>query len=609
LEEHSHQFKFESHKEKEMADFRKLLFVLIAGALLFTTVASADPYGCSITPTQTLVRQEGLADYVGDIVLDCHGDVPNPAVGIKDVNIRMTIDTPGVNITSNLLETTNVVTEATMVMNEGLTSTGRRYIGYVTAPPVAVPQSDGSQNVYQAVKVADNAVEWQGVVVAGPGSNPFHLIRLTNVRVNAASLPVGAAIIARVNITSPTSFPILNTASVTVANVIKAMTFSVVASSFDQCVLPPRGETVGHFHLKYAEGYGPAFKIQGDADVDNIIPGGNYPNESGFGVPSVTGALVNRAAIGQADNPTQLKATIKHIPLGVDHLDTDDPIITGGGDITLSVVVSAITGSTADADGRVATITASVIAVSDVAQYLPNVVDIPVELRLDYTVPAIRGTVTAQGTLAPTSIVGTMNRVAPEPRFVDTGSPVDAFVFSGVCHTLLLFPYLTNQAGFDTGFVISNTSVDPLGTAPQEGTCTLNYYGFTGNHAALTAAQSVATSPNVPAGAQLVLLLSAGGGAVNPMGAGAAVSCPNCAPIAFQGYMIASCNFQFAHGYAFVSDAGATKLAQGYLAMVIPERFYQDRDRDRDNEPPRSLRQPQFAGLDAQGNQGEQLGN
>ena len=39
----------------------------------------------------------------------------------------------------------------------------------------------------------------------------------------------------------------------------------------------------------------------------------------------------------------------------------------------------------------------------------------------------------------------------------------------------------------------------------------------------------------------------------------------------FQGYVIAVCNFQYAHGFAFVSDLGARNLAMGYLALVIPD--------------------------------------
>ena len=33
--------------------------------------------------------------------------------------------------------------------------------------------------------------------------------------------------------------------------------------------------------------------------------------------------------------------------------------------------------------------------------------------------------------------------------------------------------------------------------------------------------------------------------------------------------MIAVCNFQYAHGFAFVSDLGARNLAMGYLAIVM----------------------------------------
>ncbi|MCC6294299.1 MAG: hypothetical protein IT164_16740 [Bryobacterales bacterium] len=39
----------------------------------------------------------------------------------------------------------------------------------------------------------------------------------------------------------------------------------------------------------------------------------------------------------------------------------------------------------------------------------------------------------------------------------------------------------------------------------------------------------------------------------------------------FQGYVIAQCAFQYAHGYAFISDLGAQRLAQGYLALVMDE--------------------------------------
>ena len=41
----------------------------------------------------------------------------------------------------------------------------------------------------------------------------------------------------------------------------------------------------------------------------------------------------------------------------------------------------------------------------------------------------------------------------------------------------------------------------------------------------------------------------------------------------FQGYAIAQCNFQFAHGFAFLEDGLGTGagITMGYLAGVIPD--------------------------------------
>ena len=122
------------------------------------------------------------------------------------------------------------------------------------------------------------------------------------------------------------------------------------------------------------------------------------------------------------------------------------------------------------------------------------------------------------------------------------------------CTTNILFVFLTNQAGFDSGIAISNTSVDPFGTAPQSGPCKLNYYGETTGGGAAPAAQ---TSAVVPAGKQLTAVLSTGGNygiAATP---------------GFQGYMIAQCQFQYAHGFAFISDVGANRVSEAYLGLIL----------------------------------------
>ena len=108
--------------------------------------------------------------------------------------------------------------------------------------------------------------------------------------------------------------------------------------------------------------------------------------------------------------------------------------------------------------------------------------------------------------------------------------------------TNLLYTFVTNQAGFDTGLSIANTGADPFGTVGQMGTCTLNFFG---------------SNAPVPVVTQNI----APGGSFNTL---ASSTAPN-----FQGYVIAVCNFAYGHGFAFVSDFGARVVATSYLATTI----------------------------------------
>ena len=55
------------------------------------------------------------------------------------------------------------------------------------------------------------------------------------------------------------------------------------------------------------------------------------------------------------------------------------------------------------------------------------------------------------------------------PRFVESNDPVKVVEIDD-CITTLLFPFVTNKAGFDTGIAITNTSKDA-------GSCTITYSG------------------------------------------------------------------------------------------------------------------------------------
>jgi hypothetical protein len=205
---------------------------------------------------------------------------------------------------------------------------------------------------------------------------------------------------------------------------------------------------------------------------------------------------------------------------------------------------------------------------------------VEVEVDVNYSIPGPLGSGTVNGNFAPISTNYVMSGSAPEPRFVDKATDETALTIDP-CRTILLFPYTTNQAGFDTGIAIANTSKDPLGTTAQNGTCQINSDGNT-NGSSGPAAQ---TSPEVGSGAHLAFMLSGGGGVFGYNGGFTACASGACVAPLFQGYIIAICNFQYAHGFAYVSDvqndpSGRTLGAMGYLALIIPDRGDGDRAPD-----------------------------
>jgi len=190
------------------------------------------------------------------------------------------------------------------------------------------------------------------------------------------------------------------------------------------------------------------------------------------------------------------------------------------------------------------------------------------------------GVGTATGSFAPfystaTVAADKMSQTLPIPRFIQSSSTPSTIVTVRNCQTNLLFPYVTNWAGFDTGIAIANTSEDQPGFNPTTGTggtnvfsdpqnrrqagrCRLNYFGRLPNGSAPTKTTEQ-TDRNVEAGETITMVLSTGGSAGLTGNAN------------FQGYIIAQCDFRFAHGFAFITDGpiGQARVAEGYLALVL----------------------------------------
>ena len=92
--------------------------------------------------------------------------------------------------------------------------------------------------------------------------------------------------------------------------------------------------------------------------------------------------------------------------------------------------------------------------------------------------PTAPSTITVSMSYSPISTTFGASSTAPIPRFIDLGTGDNKSIANiAICTTNLLFPYITTVTGFETGIAISNTTIDPFGTGPQNGACTLYWYG------------------------------------------------------------------------------------------------------------------------------------
>jgi len=487
-------------------------------------------------------------------------------------------------------------------------------------------------NIFQGVQNGVNAIAWTGVPIDAPGTAGVRVIRITNIRANAFQLGVSSTLIPTqiseiIAVNGSTTITILQPAN---GNVVGQVTPGLLQppsvsvggvpgpAAYQQCndvntfLLSPPGLTVtdSGITVSATEGFAYSFKPQSYEQIFDVItdatgnyvgpgspvfqdiPGFAYRTESGL-TPSAGGTLINNVAnefVGIADHGTQLQFTVTGVNAGVSLFAPSYVYLSGpygaGTPVGVAVLINqsqsvggAFTGSTtipiALSPGGggpttapngspipVATSGTSAVLLYEIYYADSSVqesISVPISVAFisntGSNIPAVTTTPATVGLeFAPQSTISTASSTAPIPRFGPSGSPVSIFSISP-CSCNLLFPFVTNIAGFDTGVAIANTSLDPYGTSPQTGTVTLNYYGTTSGGGAAPA--TATTTSAVPGGAELIFTLSNGGNYGIPATPG------------FEGYIIAQANFQFCHGFAFISDVGAQKLAEGYLAIQL----------------------------------------
>jgi hypothetical protein len=589
LQENFDRFDNALYKEKEMADFRRCIIVLAALALLLgtATMASAQTptaFACNATATPFQVRHEGETEKLGDFLVVCTGGTSvAPAIAAPTVNIQIFLN---VNDTNRIMSASLHATDALLLVDEPsqaqqvvcpapcttpLLGTGAGADPYVTGPNVfqgQIPTGSGADGF------ANNSIIFTGIPIAPPGTTGRQLVfRITNIRGDATELPVSAIpsqVLENVSVSNPSVLPIQSfTAQQTVAVVLPGILVSASTNdAFQQCFSEtdaPDGS------ITITEGFPSSFKVLSQLPSQDT-PGATYTpdTESFFWGPVISAAIGANA--GLADHATRFRVFFTavnsgvtvNVPAAVSLLNVNTAAITGS-----IVAVATCTGAdptdNCGASGSAASpLTDPVTVALDSGgngEVVYEVVGTNSASTEAATIPFTITYVASPGTGSPSTtppqaMVGASfaplgaqparwSDTTPSiPRFTDSASSTP-FITIHLCASHLLFPYVTNVVGFDTGLAIANTSQDPYGTSTQAGTCTLNWYGAGGPWAPTT-------TPSVPAGTTWASTAMA----LQP---------------AFNGYVIADCQFQFAHGFAFVTRVGAVDVAMGYLALVIPD--------------------------------------
>jgi len=411
----------------------------------------------------------------------------------------------------------------------------------------------GATTTYNGT-VSGSTVTFNGVTIPGVAASSYTL-QIQNIRVNASN-PGLTNVTESANL-SYTVSGVSSTTGIAAANVgfvspsLSATTFLAGGGN---------GGAVAAFAAipactGNAASATPAFTI----NFKSLLPGAfkSITGEQGSFVPGGASPLIGTASSGD-----QILLTLANVPAAA---TIYIPQTFAGAGITFTLVGStaittptAIAGAAGNPYVAFTPVSGTVAATYSVTGTSTGVFTyaIPTYVVVAGNAAGAQGAITALVSDAPTGTVA--SPAASVPLFAaSTATPATGPTVT-ICQTSLLFPFVTNQLGFDTGIAIANTSTDALGTSgksittAQTGTCSLSFFG------------AGAPTPSF--------------GVADPQGATAsgtthAFTISAVAP-GFQGYVIATCPFQFAHAFAFITYnlTQNNGVAEGYLAEVLSGR-------------------------------------
>jgi hypothetical protein len=420
-----------------------------------------------------------------------------------------------------------------------------------------------------------------GIYTGGAVNFPSYdfILRVSNIRVNVTGLlnpnlptPVTEQVFAGAQGVAT----LFQSNPIVVGYVLKSLNVSLTSVNYLVC-LPSSSQSQPSFDVAVSELFAGAFKTPNAPAPTVAIPyPANIPGGEQGTFPTVGGIEANPLG-------TRIKFVVANIPSGVTALSVLNAIYgrTGQAHLELDLVSGGDIGTALSA-GSTGSTSVAVSGGTVTVIYQVNTEDLSQIKTFDFAPSLVFGAnqVTLTGT---PSQINVTTSYAPSPAtpggtltvpttylpyFANTGVPMNATLWN-VCQTTLLFPFVSTN-GVETGIAISNTSIDPGningGTAvPNTGACTLNFYG-TVNNTAVSGVTGL-PAPN-PTGGATPYLQAAGTTNAFAIGASSLV------PANFSGYLIAQCNYLYAHGFAYIAyQLGTTNgSTMGYVANVLVSR-------------------------------------
>jgi len=583
-----------------MANSTKKILGLAGTAMVFAGMsfgqnfqnACTAPAIAVITGNSSAIldRFEGTTELVADVSLTCNSN-PATALGaaLSNAAIKLQMSLP---ITSPVLDKAGNTDAVVQLID-------------ITNP--------ASSQVVQGVGVAGTPTQMTFSGINFPATDVFTIV-FSNIRVNASMAANGTS-----NIPVTESFFILNLGqevsyTPTPVNVGFVTTgFSTptlttkLAAQYVICTgnpttglqvtgIPTPGST-DSFIISQQTQFGGALK--------SILPGSGYgggpgPSLSNGEAGSYMATLGNGDKVGLATHGTRIQLAFSSVNAGetIYLPNTVQPTIPGALGVPVAdpnvLLQLTINGNGLPFKAYPAASVVPAGALAGTVAFTPdangNIVAIYEAVMADSTKQNetynFAGWITAKPNFSTTSVGAINVNVGLSPQAGATITDIPAFSTSypqitlspfNLCQTTLLFPFVAAGTaaapGFDTGIAISNTGMDPYiagtGATGTPGICTFNLYSTLGS----------STPPTPTAIATSLAALNGSGYPANgiiPPGATVAFSLgiENIAP-GFTGYIIAQCQFLYAHGFAYITYGGDSpvtvnsEMAMGYLAEVL----------------------------------------